>query len=487
MLGNGKSTNLSVALLLSEIEDVKEITQVFKKLGVIPYFYEDLKSFWQGTLERIPALAIVDVRKMNENKLILKNHPNVMNEEMPLLFFYSERTEPLLLSTQEIFHIGTIKKAKNYDGIFKALLKRINKMILIEQENYSLKLALKAKSDQLNKLENDNEKIKLVDHYHGLTKELILKIEECREGNDFFTSLEIALDQFLEFDSFSMLELSFNGQKLISPLAHSRKYRAIPSIWVGQVNKEAIELSAQNIAAQIAIETLGHNIVTLHIKNAKNKIQKILFLKACDELCFKSFDWNLFQIYLNGLEASFDQKENNTLVSENYFSSTFKALSFIDENLASFSMANLDKLDKDDWRIVNLDLSSLTQILLKNGNQIFYWDKFRSDLIAKLEIQMRCEFKFFENGVNDFCFLVHKKNLDVFFNDLKDFSNKFYYWKYFENNDVVLFQEIKPKVYMIPTSAFAFLKAMNSRPLENSVEIISIHKNFTERVNRHEI
>lgn len=77
---------VSVALLLSDLSEVKEISSVFKKLGVIPHFYEDLKTFWSGTLERLPALCIVDVKKMSEGDLILRDHPAVMAKKCRCFF-----------------------------------------------------------------------------------------------------------------------------------------------------------------------------------------------------------------------------------------------------------------------------------------------------------------------------------------------------------------------------------------------------------------
>jgi len=74
---------LSVALLLSDLNEVKEICGVFRKLGIIPHFYEDLKTFWSGTLENTPSLCIVDVKMMSEGELTLHEHPSVKSENCP--------------------------------------------------------------------------------------------------------------------------------------------------------------------------------------------------------------------------------------------------------------------------------------------------------------------------------------------------------------------------------------------------------------------
>ena len=73
---------LSVALLLSDIAEVKEISSVFRKLDIVPHYYDDLASFWTGTLEKMPALCIVDVKNMSDGKLVLRDHPLVQAEDL---------------------------------------------------------------------------------------------------------------------------------------------------------------------------------------------------------------------------------------------------------------------------------------------------------------------------------------------------------------------------------------------------------------------
>lgn len=461
---NGVS-KLSVALLLSELEDIREISMVFRKLGVIPHFYEDLKSFWQGTLERIPSLAIVDVKKMNEGGLILKNHPSVMNEEMPLLFFYSDKTSPLLVSTQEIFHLGTVKKSKNYEGVFKGLLKRINKVLSLEQENINLKYSLQAKTEEVKRIEQEAFKVNKVDTYLSLAKEVANLIEENSHHTDFQTAVENVFQSIEAFAHFSIVELSFNGQKLLSPLCHVKKYRPIPSMWLGQVCKEGIEPFAQNMANQVAVDVLGSNVVPLMIYGQNNCPEKMIFIKAIDELCFEHFDWNLLESFINGFYASCKLREKKETKQTKNFSSMFEAMSFLDEYVFGSGVVSVGEQDlkRKDYRLVNLDLTIISEVLLKNGTQRFFWKKFKEDLVNKLEIQSRVEFRMIENGVVDLAFLVESKDLDYFFDELKEFSAKFPIWKYFENSEAVMFSELRPKVAMVPMSAFAYLKHTSLR------------------------
>jgi hypothetical protein len=482
MSQNFGNSNLSVALLLSELEDIKEISNVFRKLGVIPHFYEDLKSFWQGTIERMPALAIIDVKKMNEGGLILKNHPNVMTNEMPLLFFYSDKTEPLLVSTQEIFHLGTVKKAKNYEGIFKALLMRINKLIALEQENHHLKFAVQAKNEEIKKLENEKIDSIKINIYESLAREVIFEIRETAREKDFFESIEKVFQNVAAFESFSMVELSFNGQKLISPISQMKKFRAIPSLWLGQLCKDGIELFAQNMANQIALEVLGENVVSLLISGTATMPEKMIFIKATNEQCFNHFDWTLLENFLNGTYAHFKLRSQTEINSNRHFSSMYEAFTFLDQFVFGSTIGATDekRLEKLDYRLVNLDLSMLSEILIKKGTQRFYWKKFRDDFISKVELQTNVQFRLIENGVLDFGFLVEANQLDLFFDQLKELSTRFPFWKYFENSENIMFNELKPKVTMIPISAYAYLKHIYLRLEMDSTKALKKNESMSE-------
>lgn len=478
-------SSLSVAILISDIDEVKEITNVFRKLGVIPYFYEDLKSFWHGSLEKMPTIAIVDVKKMSEGSLVLKNHPFVMTEELPLLFYYSEQTEPLLVSTQEIFHLGSVKKATNYEGIFKGLLKRINKMITLEQENHNLKLSIHAKTEELKVLETKIETNNKIDHYQILSKNLCNKLAIDNSQIEFTQIIDKLIQETSEFDSYTIVELSFNGQKLISPLSHGRKFRALPSIWLGQVCKDGIELFAQNMSAQVVTDVLGHNSVALLIQGTKHNPDMLIYIKATDELCFNYFDWQLFESFLNGLYTKQKLKENAEKNQSNIVINAFDALTYLDTN--SFSLNNSMNRKIEEVRLINIDLKSIGEIILKNGEQRFYWQKFYQDFTSRLELQSGINFQSFVFGTEHISLIVEAKLVDRLFEMTKEFSEKFSYWKYFENNDSIIFQEVRPNVYMTPTSAYGYLNRIKQNAEIKNIGLMNKKSIKWERENLNEI
>jgi hypothetical protein len=456
-------SKVSVALLLSDLSEVKEISSVFKKLGVIPHFYEDLKTFWQGTLERIPALCIVDVKKMSEGDLLLRDHPAVAAEEMPLLFYYTEKTEPLLVSTHHFYHLGVLKRSPHYEGPLKAILKRLNKIVSIEQNLKNAKMESLIQREQIEKLEMSLRDSILVDRYQSMVKSVCVELESQRFESDFFKSIERVFQGVDEIEEFAFLELSFNGQKLISPTSHLQKFRNIPSIWLGQACTKGIELFAQNMATQVAIDVMGGDLVSLLVQGGEGKPDKIIFIKSKNEIFFNNFDWNMLEAYLNGFYSSFKNKLSSDISAEKKFSSSFEAMSFLDQFLFGQTPAEIEKNKifsggtKTDFRLIDVDLSALTQIVLRKGAQRFFWARFEQEFINKLEIQSRIDFRFFDYGTQHLAFVVKASDLDIFFDELKEFSGKFAYWKYFEDSEAVLTQIIQPKVSMVPLSAYAYL------------------------------
>jgi diaminopimelate epimerase len=136
-------------------------------------------------------------------------------------------------------------------------------------------------------------------------------------------------------------------------------------------------------------------------------------------------------------------------------------MSFIDQFLFGNTIHATEEAkitSRQDLRLIDLDLTALIDLIMIKKSNRFYWGKFEKEFINKLKIQSRCDFRVFDFGVNHLAFLVEACDLDSFFEDLRDFSNKFSYWKYFEESEGILSQIIKTKVTMVPLSAFAYLK-----------------------------
>ena len=179
----------------------------------------------------------------------------------------------------------------------------------------------------------------------------------------------------------------------------------------------------------------------------------------------------MLEAFLSGLYASYELKLKKELATENSFPSAFHAMSFLDQFVFGKTIhdhANNSNKNPD-YRLVNVDLSGLVEITQRKGNQRFFWNKFYQEFINKFEIQVRTDFKVFSYGVQSLSFLIDAKDLDYFFGELKEFSNMFLYWKYFETPENILALEIKPKVTMVPMSSFAYIKTVRNEKIPNEL------------------
>ena len=76
----------SVALLMEDKAQAKEVSDMFKSMGVMPEYYDSLRDFWPGILTSQPSLCIVDVKLMSDGELVYKNHPLVQSKKTSEFF-----------------------------------------------------------------------------------------------------------------------------------------------------------------------------------------------------------------------------------------------------------------------------------------------------------------------------------------------------------------------------------------------------------------
>lgn len=445
---------LSVALLFQNIEDVKLFSQYFRQHGIIPFFYEDLKSFWSGIEDTRPDLAFVDVRNMSEGELVLKEHPMISHHLVPLMFYTTEKASPLLISTFDLPHFGVVQKGMFLKEQFESTLKRFLDFYNLKKTADQHVDEIRAKDQQIEELlkarQMHDQKIGYRQYMSVLTRET----ESLKNKVDFFKSIEAYFERIPEIDEFAFLELSFNAQKLISPLSSSTKFRMIPNLWLGNQSRNGIELFAQNMASQIVAEAMGGDLISLVIKGQNQNPDKLIFVKTRVEAFFNEFDWTLFEEYLNGIYAHYLLRGVKERSNDNRSMNAFEALQVFDQALYT-GASNVT-----DSELVMLDLNSLFEVIKKRKSTRFYFEKFYDDFINRLETQTRIDFHLVEISLKHWVFMVKANRFEDFYKDLRDFSQKFHYWKYFEDSEQFLTLDIKPKIKQIPMSSFALIQSL---------------------------
>lgn len=492
---------LSVALLFSDLEKVHLLTSHLKKLNIVPHFYEDLKSFWTGTLEKIPSLCIVDVKKMSEGEFYLGEHPGVIAEELPLVFYYEQKHKALLLSTYNFYHLGTLCGGEDLEGQLKSLFLRLKKVWSLEKDCADLRLqSFGEKSERDLLIKKLDEKLE-INRYQKMANQLFFEFEKASAHGDFFGSLSKIFQNVPEIVAFSYVELSLDGQKILSPLSDMPKYKALPFFRTQKICHEGIEELEQNISHQMAEGLLKGPFVALYLKGAGRYPDKILYIKTENADFFQEFDWNLLESFLNGLYARSELALKIISKKDKVFESPFSIMGYLDQALYGAAETidgarNATAINIQEARLVEVNLSLLVDSIIKRVHNRFYWQRFERDFIQKLKVSTRVKFEAFSIDVRRMSFIVEGRQLDLFFEDLKSFSKRFSYFMYFENLEEVLTEYLTPEVSMTPISSYAYLTkklAPDESKVQNANVNVSANVNATksfiktDRTRAHEV
>jgi hypothetical protein len=454
--------NLSVALLLSDIEDSKNVSEVFREMGIIPHFYETLKDFWKGTLSKMPSLAIVDVKLMSEGDRLLRNHPFVKNNQLPLCFYYNDQNAPLVYSTFEMLNYGLIKKETNLRGQIKSALRRFNHTLEVNAKEKDFEIQSHKMERQVTTLISASEKLKEENYYRNYLDSVISRLENKRNAKDFNEAISIVFDSVREVQEWSLLELSKNGQRLISPVLDNAKFKSIPSLWLGQPCREGIQLFAQNLASQVAVDLMGGELMSLNIKGKYDLPDAVLLLRCENESFLNQFNWESLERYLSGLYSNFCLKETRVEQTMGNIINPYELFQAMDRE-------NYDELagDEEGRNLITVDFSDMIQFIRSKANIRFYWNDFFKDFLYRFENQYKIDLKVSTFNIGFIGVHADNENKEKTFRSLKAYVSRFPYWKYFEDVDIVMVKEMPPKIKMIHCSSDAVLSMLDGQQLNS--------------------
>ena len=420
----------AVAICTMDSEVLSEVTAIFKKIGIVPFYYRSLKEFWEESLKsEIPSLVIFDVRLMSDGNLALKSHPLVKSEKLPICFVYSEETEPLLFSTYEIFNLGLIRKSDHILGQMKAVLKRFNKIKKFEKENVLLKKENEQKYDKIGKrLEHLSES----DFFSKQLKELCDSFSGVNEKDSFLKSCAETFEKFDFISRYSFYQITGHGKQLVSPdLFNFDKYLKLPSLWPVNENNESIDSSTQKMGLQVAAEVFENNFVSIYVRDEIKKVKKMIFLTFKNEDFYQKFDCSFLESFLDGLLAKFTAKEMKN----------FETLENNSLNFWSF----LSRVDKKPQEVINLDLRPFFESL--SSEVQMSWEEFMRDFIGEILRDFPHKLKYAFESHNQVYFFAREK--EKLFLLLKEVSKNFSYRRYIFSEDDELFSFEKPSIKMV--------------------------------------
>ena len=466
--------HLTVAILMEDLEVVREISKIFKKTGVSPYYYKDLPSFWSRTLLQIPSLCVVDVKMMSTDGVMLKEHPHVKTNQIPFLFYYTDETISLLHSTYEIFNYGLIRKSSDYQGQLKTALSRFNKIVSLERDVRKLKKEKQLFDKKVSNMVSTIEKQKIQNHLTEVLQNLGKCLDITDKEEDFSTAVVKVLGAQSFIEKISIMGPDTSGKKLISPIVSHAKYHHIPPLWPGKIEDEGISFFTQNMATEVALDVLGGNLITLLIKNF-NEVCQMVFIQVNDSDFLSKFDWESLELLLAGIHTRFQLRAEKLHEKNVGILSPWELLSILDEFFYQKPPDHFRKIEiKEEFDLIDLDFSRLIAFVQKKTDIRFFWKRFFHDFLSRLQAGYRGDLRLSCMGVKQIGFLINKKRSEDFFPYIKSYAAKFPYWRYFSDNDLVLAKDVTPRVKIMPFSSDAYLmeqqKEMSSLPLNRAQE-----------------
>lgn len=445
-------TQIVVALLVSDLKVAKKLSEVYKTMGVSPYVCTSLSEFWQETLKEMPHMAVVDVKMMNQGDYLLKDHPMVISEELPLAFYYDETSSALLYSAYDTLNFGFIDGRLSLKGQLKAVLKRYNtfnswqdraKDALLAEENLDSKLA---------KIVKKTEELKEKTFYQALQKSIQGRLELEKEADDFQSAIARVFAPIKEFRSFTFLELSPSKQKLVSPKFQYDKYVEIPSLWLGRTCGNGIEFFAQNMASQICLELMGGELMSLIIRGKSREPDMMIFIRVEGEEFLAQFDWESLERYLSGLYSYFALRGTTENDQAKLNGQTWDLFSLLDDIKYGALPESRVEGGYERFALIGIDFKELVDRALAQEGMRFYWKRFFSDFLNGLDVQKGINARNYHYDLRHTFLLVDKEEVEHTLSEIKNYCLRYPFWRYFEDADVVLGASLKPEVRIIPMS-----------------------------------
>lgn len=472
--------NKVVAILCSDIHRGKELSDIFRKIGVHPYICTSLSQFWGEVIKETPHLAIVDVKMMSEGEYILKEHPKVKAEELALVFTYDSTSGPLLYSTYDILNLGFINTDQSLTGQVKSTLKRFNTFQGWQSRARSAWEQEEKLGGKLSHIIEKTEELKEKQFYQSLLKSLQGRFELEREAEDFQIATARVLSGVKEIKTFTFLELSPSGQKLVSPKFQYDKYVEIPSLWLGKACDKGIEFFAQNMASQICLELMGGELMSLLLRGQKDEPDMMLFLRVESEDFLAKFDWESLERYLSGFYCYFKLK-GQTINKDAYsLGSSWDLFDRLDDMRMGKIPESRIEGGYDRFALVGINFKTLYERALKQQGMRFYWKKFYQDFLNGLENQKEIRAHVFHLDPKHTFLLIDKETLDQNLSQIKNYALRFQYWRYFEDSDIVLGASLKPEVRIVPMSPSA-IESLRENDFVETIEAKMIEAKKTEK------
>ncbi len=442
-----RNRDFQIALLIDDISEAKQISDGLRELGIFAHYYQDLDDLWVSLNTYTPDLCIVDVKKMSQKNLLFKQHPKVKNSLLKYSFYYKKTTQMLLKSTHGLAHYGLIRGDLNINDQLKAIIKRREDEIELVEQNQNLMSRierLKLRSHTLTQnIEKSSQKLGGIES----VMEILDGFGEVQDQGEFKMRMVHLISGWKSCDSFGFYELNSTGQKLVSPQARGTKLNTLPDLWLTKSSQNGIENYALEMAYDVAYGVMGDDIQLVKICGAFEQADLILFLQMNDEISEISVRYledKLSSIYRKLLLSSKLNKQ------ETYEKDIFSVMHDLDEQQFYKKSSS--------HRFVLVDFSNLINLIKQRNGNRFYWKSFSKEFQNEVTELLGSKTILSNYGTEYFLVGIDKNKLESGFAALKNYTEEFQYWRYFEDSTFVVGHDVSPSVRFVSPSSVSLLR-----------------------------
>lgn len=455
---NDSLDKFQVAILMDTIQDAKFISDALREFGIFAHYYEDLDDMWVSLNAYTPGFCIVDVKKMSQGNLQLKQHPKIKSKSLRLSFFYKESTKALLSSTKGLGHYGLICADLDIEEQIRIILERRHEELRLVDELDTLKKRVTRLKTRGNHLSDQQE----AQHYKleqlDVLNDLIKKIGRVETQNEFY---ERILHVFSNWDScleFGMYYLNSSRQKLVSPKSIQNGYKQLPDLWLNESNEQGIEGYAQEMASDVCLSEIEGDLVNIRVEGLY-KGPDILIWGKFDKKNTKYFQWDLLEEKLNSEYRKVILLENQSQRNQVQNISMHNLLFELDD----IQFHHVD----GKYRYVLLDFSRLLGMIRQRPKLRFNWKQFYNDLSSEIALLLKgSEFRFSTLTPGHFIISISKKSLEKDFSLLSSFTKNIELWRYFNDSATLINFDITPDLKMISPSSINIIRQLEDGNLD---------------------
>lgn len=456
-----QENQFKIILLTDDERQQKRFKEIFEKVEVDAIFTHDLDHFWHTANVEDCDLCLVDVRQMSSGNRTLKNHPRVVNNELPIAFFYATGSQALVYSTYDFNHYGLINSSMSLAGQLKSILLRVEKTQSVQNTIKSFEYeAIQAKKVS-KKFIDENESLKQKAFYHGLLETVSSQAGALWKELDFYQGFSEFLEKVNFVKRQSIYILNHAGNKLVSPTLEQDKYEKLPSIWMDQGCENGIHLVGQNKANQIALDLWGANFVQVHFFDAYDNPVAIAMLEVEEEFVEK-FNWVELEQRLNSqfTRHLLNRKLSNVAIDNEL--NSFELLEHLRKKNAN--------LNKNFHMLKEMSFSEIFKTAKTKDTISFSWKNFYQEYFRPFLSKLSFDYKICYFSGEKVYMVIPEEESHTFDLELKNYNKRFPFWRYFEAADQMVLSDLTPTYRSRPFSILGMTDLAESSKVNETTE-----------------